>query len=77
MHLDGARYMLQKLVASHRGRVKSSFLLTWFLYHEVLACFTQPLRERPQDLDLLKLLEDADGEKSIVRLLSFEYIMSG
>lgn len=66
MHLDGARYMLQKLAASNRGLVQSTFLLTWFLYHEVLACFTQPLREDPQELDLLQLLESAGSDKTVI-----------
>lgn len=66
MHLNGARYMLQKLAESYKERVQSNFLLTWFLYHEVLACFTQPLRENPQTLDLLQLLESSAKDKSVV-----------
>src|SRR5687768_6360805 len=74
MHLDGARFMLQRLAASHSPRFKSSFLLTWFLYHEVLACFTQPLRENPQELDLLQLLEGAEGNKTIVSSAKRKYV---
>lgn len=59
--------MLQKLAATHKGKVQSNFLVTWFLYHEVLACFTHPLRENPQQLDLILLLNGAASDKKLVR----------
>lgn len=65
-HLNGARYMLRKLAASHEARVESNFLLTWFLYHEVLACFTHPHREKRHELDLVQLLDGLDLDKTMV-----------
>ncbi|KAL2204507.1 hypothetical protein CC79DRAFT_1313010 [Sarocladium strictum] len=66
LHLDGARFMLQNLASSYKNRFRPGFLLTWFLHHEVLACFTQPLRENPQELDLLQLLRSTEGDKTII-----------
>jgi hypothetical protein len=66
LHLDGARFMLQKLASSYKNRLRPGFLLTWFLHHEVLAFFTQPQRENPQELDLLHLLRSIEGDKTIV-----------
>lgn len=56
MHLDGAKYMIQKLMSGGGNYQPSTFVSTWYLYHEVLGCFTQPLRERSSNSDIFASL---------------------
>ncbi|KAH7247133.1 fungal-specific transcription factor domain-containing protein [Fusarium solani] len=65
-HLNGAKSMLQKLYPDHKKHIKADFLFTWFLYHEVLACFAQPLRQANNCLDVLLLLKTSDCDSTLV-----------
>lgn len=67
MHLDGAKNMLQKLCSNDVRPRQSDFLYTWFLYHEVLGCFTQPFREVNEDFDVLWLLQGSRSDNTHVR----------
>ncbi|KAH7163547.1 fungal-specific transcription factor domain-containing protein [Dactylonectria estremocensis] len=67
IHLSGARKMLQDLYAQ-RGpcRLDSEFTLTWFLYHEVLGCFTQPLAASEGDIDLMALVQMSVPDATLI-----------
>ncbi|KAM0481983.1 hypothetical protein ACHAPX_003317 [Trichoderma viride] len=65
-HLDGAKYMLEGLYPEHRRHIKADFLFTWFLYHEVLACFSQPLRQANNCLDILFLLGSSNCDATLI-----------
>jgi hypothetical protein len=68
MHLDGAKRMLQRLSLS-AGLKKdpaSAFLLTWFLYHEILGGFTQPLRQDSYEPGFMRELLDFGPATSYV-----------
>lgn len=54
MHLDGAKQMVQTLCSNYGQRLHPEFLFSWFLYHEVLGCFTQPRRDTYQGFQLLQ-----------------------
>lgn len=66
MHLDGAKYMIQKLMSDGGDYQPSTFVFTWYLYHEVLGCFTQPLRERTHNLDILASLAQLECDTTEV-----------
>ncbi|KAK8042219.1 hypothetical protein PG993_006742 [Apiospora rasikravindrae] len=42
MHLNGAKNMLNQLTITGGNQFRHCFLYTWFLYHEVLGCFSNP-----------------------------------
>ncbi|KAK8048747.1 fungal-specific transcription factor domain-containing protein [Apiospora phragmitis] len=42
MHLNGAKNMLNQLTIAGGNQFRNCFLYTWFLYHEVLGCFSNP-----------------------------------
>ncbi|KAI1805143.1 fungal-specific transcription factor domain-containing protein [Daldinia bambusicola] len=65
LHLRGAQTILQKLASIHGGRLKYGFLYTWFLYHEILGGFSQPLQygRCPASLELL---HDTNFDKSLI-----------
>ncbi|KAK8089901.1 hypothetical protein PG997_004862 [Apiospora hydei] len=42
MHLNGAKNMLNQLSITGGNQFRHCFLYTWFLYHEVLGCFSNP-----------------------------------
>ncbi|KAK7952270.1 N-terminal fungal transcription regulatory domain-containing protein [Apiospora aurea] len=42
MHLNGAKNMLNQLTVTGGNQFRHCFLYTWFLYHEVLGCFSNP-----------------------------------
>ncbi|KAK5989822.1 hypothetical protein PT974_08083 [Cladobotryum mycophilum] len=65
-HLDGAKHMLQKLYPDHKKSVNADFLFTWFLYHEVLACFSQPLRQANNCIDVLLLLKTSSCDATVI-----------
>ncbi|CAM1511034.1 Fc.00g085470.m01.CDS01 [Cosmosporella sp. VM-42] len=64
VHLNGARTILRGLVS--KSRSVSDFLLTWFLYHEVLGCFTQPGLENGHDSEMMKLLKTCNVDASVI-----------
>ncbi|KAK5989549.1 hypothetical protein PT974_11076 [Cladobotryum mycophilum] len=66
MHLDGAKHMLSKVYRNHKQRTQGDFFFTWFLYHEVLACFTQPQREDHGYLDFVFLPEPSDLDATLI-----------
>ncbi|KAL6797268.1 fungal-specific transcription factor domain-containing protein [Trichoderma sp. SZMC 28013] len=65
-HLDGAKYMLEGLYPEHRRHIKADFLFTWFLYHEVLACFSQPMRQAHNCIDVLFLLGASNCDATLI-----------
>ncbi|KAI0849290.1 fungal-specific transcription factor domain-containing protein [Daldinia vernicosa] len=65
LHLRGAQTILQKLASIHGGQLKYGFLYTWFLYHEILGGFSQPLQYGRCPASL-QLLDDTDFDKSLI-----------
>ncbi|KAI0967365.1 fungal-specific transcription factor domain-containing protein [Xylaria arbuscula] len=59
LHLYGAQKILHQLASIHGGYLAYGFLYTWFLYHEVLGGFSQPLKQWPHGPASLQLLRDA------------------
>lgn len=71
VHLNGAKKMLQSLYTQRRRRrLDSEFTLTWFLYHEVLGCFTQPLRAEEDEGDILPLVQASVSDATLVSFFS-------
>ncbi|OTA70111.1 hypothetical protein K449DRAFT_321574 [Hypoxylon sp. EC38] len=66
LHLHGAQTILRKLAAIHGGRLKYGFLYTWFLYHEILGGFSQPLHHGLRGPASLQLLHDTTFDKSLI-----------
>ncbi|KAI2625101.1 fungal-specific transcription factor domain-containing protein [Hypoxylon sp. NC1633] len=66
LHLNGAQTILQKLASIHGGRLKYGFLYTWFLYHEILGGFSQPLHHGSGGPASLQLLHDTEFDKSLI-----------
>ncbi|KAH6989333.1 fungal-specific transcription factor domain-containing protein [Ilyonectria sp. MPI-CAGE-AT-0026] len=67
VHLNGAKKMLQSLYTQRRRRrLDSEFTLTWFLYHEVLGCFTQPLRAKEDEGDILPLVQASVSDATLI-----------
>ncbi|KAI9163791.1 transcriptional regulatory protein [Paramyrothecium foliicola] len=54
-HLDGAKWLINVLCQTKA--LQTEFLLTWFMYHEVMGCFTQPSRQLPSWLSPRVTLE--------------------
>ncbi|KAI0473272.1 fungal-specific transcription factor domain-containing protein [Xylariaceae sp. FL0804] len=66
VHLQGARDILTQIASVNGGRVSHRFLYTWFLYHEVLGGFSQPLLNWPIGPVSLRLLRDDDFDRSLI-----------
>lgn len=69
VHMHGAQGILRLLyhLASMRGRqLEYNFLFTWFLYHEVLGEFSQPLLYGDQGPSSFQLLNGSNFDKSLV-----------
>ncbi|KAJ8126763.1 hypothetical protein O1611_g6876 [Lasiodiplodia mahajangana] len=64
VHLYGAQKILYELARKHGGQLAYSFLYTWFLYHEVLGGFSQPLNQWPHGPASLQFLRDAHFDTS-------------
>ncbi|KAI5858217.1 fungal-specific transcription factor domain-containing protein [Durotheca rogersii] len=64
LHLAGAQVILRELAEIHGGQLRYGFLYTWFLYHEILGSFSQPLLYGPEGPASLKLLHDTAFDKS-------------
>lgn len=71
LHLHGAQEILRKLADKHGGQLKYSFLYTWFLYHEILGGFSQPLQHGPNGPASLQLLHDSNFDKTLVSTSPF------
>ncbi|KAI0454353.1 fungal-specific transcription factor domain-containing protein [Xylaria acuta] len=66
LHLYGAQKILHQLASIHSGQLAYKFLYTWFLYHEVLGGFSQPLRQWPHGPASLRLLRDTRFDTSMI-----------
>ncbi|KAI2640084.1 fungal-specific transcription factor domain-containing protein [Xylaria nigripes] len=66
LHLYGAQKILHKLAEIHGGHLNYTFLYTWFLYHEVLGGFSQPLKQWPPGPASLQLLQDTNFDTSMI-----------
>ncbi|KAI1823435.1 fungal-specific transcription factor domain-containing protein [Xylaria intraflava] len=66
LHLYGAQKILHQLAALRGGHLAYSFLYTWFLYHEVLGGFSQPLKQWPHGPASLQLLQDTNFDTSMI-----------
>ncbi|KAH9906819.1 fungal-specific transcription factor domain-containing protein [Xylariomycetidae sp. FL2044] len=64
IHLNGAQEFLNQLAIIHGGKLSYSFLYTWFLYHEILGGFIEPLRQWPNGPISLRLLRDSTFDRS-------------
>ncbi|KAI1270167.1 fungal-specific transcription factor domain-containing protein [Xylariaceae sp. FL1019] len=64
LHLYGAQKILHQLASIHGGHLAYSFLYTWFLYHEILGGFSQPLMQWPHGPASLRLLYDTTFDRS-------------
>jgi hypothetical protein len=68
LHLYGAQKILHQLTNIHSGQLAYyKFLYTWFLYHEVLGGFTQPLKQYPNGPVSLQLLRETNFDRSVVQ----------
>jgi hypothetical protein len=61
VHLDGTKRMFRR-----KKRIESEFVLTWFLYHEVLGCFTRPSRLQDDEPDMLSYVEASIHDPTLV-----------
>ncbi|KAI1178114.1 fungal-specific transcription factor domain-containing protein [Nemania sp. FL0916] len=66
VHLYGAQKLLHQLAGIHGGQLAYRFLYTWFLYHEVLGGFSQPLAQWPHGPASLQFLHDTDFNRSMI-----------
>ncbi|KAI1159024.1 fungal-specific transcription factor domain-containing protein [Nemania serpens] len=66
LHLYGAQKILHQLATIHGGQLAYRFLYTWFLYHEVLAGFSQPLNQWPEGPASLRFLRDTRFDTSMI-----------
>ncbi|TGJ81471.1 hypothetical protein E0Z10_g7294 [Xylaria hypoxylon] len=66
LHLYGAQKILHQLASIHGGHLAYRFLYTWFLYHEVLGGFSQPLKQWPHGPASLRLLRDTRFDNSMI-----------
>ncbi|KAI0205838.1 fungal-specific transcription factor domain-containing protein [Astrocystis sublimbata] len=66
LHLYGAQKILHQLANIHGGHLRYRFLYTWFLYHEVLGGFSQPLHQWPHGPASLRLLRDTQFDTSMI-----------
>jgi hypothetical protein len=64
--MKGAQNLLTHLATMHGGHLKYSFLNLWFLYHEVMGEFSQPLLRDANGSVSLQLLHNAGFDTSIV-----------
>ncbi|KAK9421518.1 putative Fungal-specific transcription factor domain-containing protein [Seiridium unicorne] len=66
LHLNGAKNILRRLMIIHDGYPRSSFLYTWFLYHEVLGEFKSPLQFYPDGPVSLQLRDELAFDTSLI-----------
>ncbi|KAI0134653.1 fungal-specific transcription factor domain-containing protein [Xylariales sp. AK1849] len=66
LHLNGAKNILHKLASIRGDYMRYCFLYTWFLYHEILGEFSNPLQFSPEGPSSLQLRRDMSFDTSIV-----------
>ncbi|KAH6652945.1 fungal-specific transcription factor domain-containing protein [Truncatella angustata] len=66
LHLKGANAVLHKLMSIRNGYPESTFLYTWFLYHEVLGEFGDPQSYYPEGPTSLQLKDDLQFDTSLI-----------
>ncbi|KAK7969425.1 N-terminal fungal transcription regulatory domain-containing protein [Apiospora saccharicola] len=66
VHLNGAKNMLNQLTVSGGDQYRNYFLYTWFLYHEVLGCFSNPLQYGVHGPSSLQGGRDLGLDKTII-----------
>lgn len=64
--MHGARFILQKLANIRGGWLRYSFLYTWFMYHEILGNFSDPLRQNCDGPTSLLIRRDVSFDTSLV-----------
>ncbi|KAH6962350.1 fungal-specific transcription factor domain-containing protein [Ilyonectria sp. MPI-CAGE-AT-0026] len=65
VHLNGARKMLHTIRLSDTRPVPSDFLVTWFLYYDVLGHFTQPFQTTYSESEFL-WLQTSKSDASLI-----------
>ncbi|KAI1344864.1 fungal-specific transcription factor domain-containing protein [Xylariaceae sp. FL0016] len=65
VHLYGSQNILNQLANIHGGQLAYRFLYTWFLYHEILAGFSQPFQQWSNPVSL-RLLGDDRFDTSVI-----------
>ncbi|ORY68814.1 fungal-specific transcription factor domain-containing protein [Pseudomassariella vexata] len=66
LHLNGAKNILCQLAGVRGSLLKYGFLYTWFLYHEILGCFVDPLRQGKDGPASIRLRRDMLFDPSII-----------
>lgn len=69
LHLYGAKNILSRLAQIRGGYIRYGFLYTWFLYHEILGEFSNPLQYYPDGPTSLRLGSDTSFDPSLVGFL--------
>lgn len=66
VHLNGAKDILRELASLQGGFSKYRFLYTWFLYHEILGCFSNPERHGLYGPASFQLAPHVDPDSSLI-----------
>jgi hypothetical protein len=66
LHLNGAQTILHQLVLFQGDPLQYKFLYTWFLYHEILGAFSQPVPQESSGRASLQLLYNSDFDRTVV-----------
>ncbi|KAI1850704.1 hypothetical protein JX266_003986 [Neoarthrinium moseri] len=66
LHLNGAKNILHNLANIRGGYVRYNFLYTWFLYHEVLGEFSNPLQYYPDGPISLHFRRDMHLDTAVI-----------
>ncbi|KAJ0116865.1 n-terminal fungal transcription regulatory domain-containing protein [Diaporthe amygdali] len=66
LHLNGSRSLLHRYAEMRGGTLDYDFLNTWFLYHEILGCFSQPHKHNYEGASSLDLLQGSDCDKTVI-----------
>jgi hypothetical protein len=66
VHLQGAKYILQRIHQIRGGYLRYFFLHTWFLYHEILGVFSEPTRQGSGVPLSLRICQEMGFDKSQV-----------
>lgn len=69
LHLGGAEKILLNLRSTRPSHLISKFLITWFLYYDILGRFTQSSHISHDDSGVVSLLGVVGPDASFVRLL--------
>jgi hypothetical protein len=66
LHLNGAQTILHQLVLFQGDPLQYKFLYTWFLYHEILGAFSQPVPQESSGRASLQLLYNSDFDRTVI-----------